>query len=572
MPAPNEQDVEALRIRLCEAIDVGIMEPLAAVDAVETLTDLCRFAPARAAELLAQIRQHAANANWNREDINRISFRAFEQEARLRNRAEEATRRTVVQAAERFTAGGRNRRNRPTGPPTDIPHGELTPEQMLDTDSPYLVVKGHLLSRRRARIWYDTFYKKYMMDWAGSHDDSVVPAFARTDETDRKVFLWLQQIDPRLSKLSESQVSMVMSNIGDLDKRNEVKDWLDNLRWDGEDRVAQLMSRAYGTPDDEYHRSAGRNWMISMAARIREPGVKVDTMPVFAGGQGALKSQSLEVIGGQWYSAAASSIDSKDFLQELNGVLVLEIPELHSMVASRHGAAKIKAVLSTRVDRYRLPYGRHVLEFKRTAVIAGTTNNRDWHTDETGGRRFWPIHVGQQIDLEWLRANRDQLFAEAAQLLTAGATWWEMPEDEQARRVEAERAIDPWEDIIGGKLYGSDIYTGFDGDGGPEPRLWDGTFSDSADWGTVVTTQRVGIQWLRMTPEILGRNSRRIGAILRTLGWEPAVRRINSGHTTRLWVLRPGVSPSGTSSSAEAEIEVPEYQRTTPDVDDDIPF
>ncbi len=59
-----------------------------------------------------------------------------------------------------------------------------------------------------------------------------------------------------------------------------------------------------------------------------------------------------------------------------------------------------------------MPFGRLAADHKRTAVIAGTTNNRDWHNDDTGGRRFWIVHVGK-VRLDWLREWRAQLFAEA---------------------------------------------------------------------------------------------------------------------------------------------------------------
>lgn len=563
MPAPSEEDVEALRQRLCSAIDVGIMEPLAAVDAVELLTDLCRYAPARAEELLARVRQHATNARWSRQDVQRISFRAFEREARVRERADEATRRTVVQAAERFTAGGRGRPRR-TETNLAAVAGAMTPEQRIDSDSPYLVMLGHLELRRRGRIWYDSFRHKAMTNWSGDHDDAILPPTVITDSFERKVYAWLLEIDPRLVKTGEKVSESAIKYIAESDVRNEVTDWVDTLRWDGEDRLIHLMHRAYGTPDDEYHQAVGRNWILSMMARMKTPGAKVDTMPVFTGAQGIFKSQSLAVIGGPWYAAAVSSIDSEKFLQELQGAIVIEIPEMHSIVSSKAGASKIKAVLSTEMDRFRPAWARNVSEFKRTSVLAGTTNDRGWHLDDTGGRRFWPIHC-TTIDLDWLRDNRTQLFAEAKAAIENGATWWEVPADEQERRIEAERASDPWEDIIQDRLGREAIYRGAPDE---TPTRWDGTFGEAAEWGNLVTTARVSVAWLRMTPEIMGRHSRRIASIMRRLGWESTRLRVGSGTPPRVWL------PAGDATEVAAERSTMTEQELAPSapVDDDIPF
>ena len=69
--------------------------------------------------------------------------------------------------------------------------------------------------------------------------------------------------------------------------------------------------------------------------------------------------------------------------------------------------------------------------------------------DETGGRRFLPLHCGR-IDLAGVKRDRDQLWAEAVGLYRDGAQWWLDPDELQAARVEQEErfAEDAWADDV----------------------------------------------------------------------------------------------------------------------------
>ena len=64
------------------------------------------------------------------------------------------------------------------------------------------------------------------------------------------------------------------------------------------------------------------------------------------------------------------------------------------------------------------------------------------------------------VDVEWLRANRDQLFAEALHRLGEGESWWDVPRDEQVRLAMEHHVSDPWEEIIEQALAGPQIHNG----------------------------------------------------------------------------------------------------------------
>lgn len=414
MPAPSAEQVTAILTRLMEATSNGAPEPTAILSAEEhrVLLDLHIHDVLSAGVVLQQLREHARSlTGWTRPMIAAINFNMYRDGARdhARRQAsiEQAT--NVVRINTQRQANSRRERSHPVQ--VDTPAG-MSPQQMIEADSPRLVAIGLLRTRRGGRIWYDDFHKRAFTDWGGTHDGATIDVRPIDDAFADSVTTWLHESDRRLVKMNELQVQRLIQHVSRFDVRNEPKDWLNEQQWDGEGRLSTLFNRGFGALNSTFNKEAGRCWFVSLAARMNEHGCKVDTMPVFIGGQGKAKSSGLEIIGGDWYRAASSGIDAKDFLQELHGALVFEIQELHSIISSRHGSAKIKAVLSTRIDHFRVPFGRLAADHKRTAVFAGTTNNRDWHNDDTGGRRFWPVHVGQ-VDLTWLTLHRSQLFAEA---------------------------------------------------------------------------------------------------------------------------------------------------------------
>jgi predicted P-loop ATPase len=234
-----------------------------------------------------------------------------------------------------------------------------------------------------------------------------------------------------------------------------VREYLDGLAWDGTERLDAWAVTYLGADDSDYMRAVAARWMISAVARIYVPGCKADCLLVLEGEQGTLKSSALEVLGGDWFTDELAEVGSKDAALQLSGVWIIEIAELDSI--KHREVSRVKAYLSRTHDRFRPPYGRTVKRLARQTVFAATTNETEWGRDETGLRRFWPIACGT-IDLEGLRAARNQLWAEARDRYRAGDVWW-LDTDAlttQAKTVQDERqASDAWtdliRDIVGGK-------------------------------------------------------------------------------------------------------------------------
>jgi putative DNA primase/helicase len=244
--------------------------------------------------------------------------------------------------------------------------------------------------------------------------------------------------------------SLVMEAVGAIAHENSfhpVRDYLGALKWDGDRRLDVLMTEYFGAGPSEFVIQAAKKWLIGAVARIFQPGCKVDTMLILEGRQGVGKSTALAVLAGEWFTDTLGDIEKKEAVEQIQGKWIVEVAELDSL--SKAEESKIKQFLSCSSDRYRPAYGRRALDAPRQCVFAGTTNGEAYLKDYTGGRRFWPVKCGV-VDVERLRRDRDQIWAEAVAEYLDGAAWWlseEMEVDAKAEQA-TRRQEDSWTPLI----------------------------------------------------------------------------------------------------------------------------
>lgn len=219
-----------------------------------------------------------------------------------------------------------------------------------------------------------------------------------------------------------------------------VREYLEALRWDRVPRLPRLLAEHWGaisTPSAaslqredpaayarmrRYLELAGTKWMVGAVARIFKPGCKLDTMLVFEGGQGDFKSSSIRALfGDEWFSDSKMTIGDKDALAQMQGKWAYEMAEMDAHRKADDTA--FKQFITTQVDRVRWHYGKRAEDVPRQCIFVGTTNMSQYGKDETGMRRIWPVEVWV-IDVDRIRRERDQLWAEAVDRFRNGETWW----------------------------------------------------------------------------------------------------------------------------------------------------
>ena len=327
-----------------------------------------------------------------------------------------------------------------------------------------------------------------------------------TDEDVTEAQLWLQIAG--LPGVAKDSVYQAVEKLARDSGHHPVREYLDSLAWDGTRRLDTWLARYLGADETPYTARIGRMFFIAMIARVKKPGCKADHMMVLEGLQGAMKSSACRIIGGDWFDDnIPDNLNGKDAKQYLRGKWLVEVAEMHAFTKAE--AAQLKAFVTRQIENYRPPYGRREVHEPRQCIFVGTTNKEAYLRDETGGRRFWPVRIGE-IAIDALARDRDQLFAEAVQAFDAGETWWP-DKDFEAEHIAPQQELryesDAWEPMIAEWLEGRSQTT----------------VGDVAIGALAFERAKIGTV-----------DQRRITAILGRLGWTRGTRGGAGG--SRLWV------------------------------------
>jgi len=224
-----------------------------------------------------------------------------------------------------------------------------------------------------------------------------------------------------------------------------LQDYLNELEWDGVSRCYTFFEKycaakctdENGNDITDFVRKVSVRWLVGSIARALRPGCKMDTVLVLEGLTGSKKTTMFEVLAGEWYGLMTQQIADKDAQMQSVRRWIVELGELSSL--SNTKLEQLKAHLSSTIDSFRPPYADAVEDFPRRCVYVGSTEQEKYLHDDLGNRRFWPIRVGD-IDIDALRLDRNQIWAEAVVRFKAGEKWWFDKEDsEELERITVQR-------------------------------------------------------------------------------------------------------------------------------------
>jgi predicted P-loop ATPase len=249
--------------------------------------------------------------------------------------------------------------------------------------------------------------------------------------------------------LTTGKLEKALSVIYERHKFHPVRDYLDTLSWDEQERVDTLFIDYMGAEDNEYTRAVARKMLVAAVARVMRPGIKFDNMAVTVGPQGIGKSSLFARLGRHWFSDSFTTMQGKEAYEQLQGVWIIEVAELSGM--KKQEVETVKHYVSKCEDRFRVAYGKRIENFPRQCIFFGSTNKADFLRDSTGNRRFWPIRTGnpkKDLFTELTKTEVDQIWAEAVVLYEQGEPLY-LPKELEAIAMEVQEQHSERDDRAG---------------------------------------------------------------------------------------------------------------------------
>jgi len=224
---------------------------------------------------------------------------------------------------------------------------------------------------------------------------------------------------------------------------DSAKSWLDRLRWDGVQRLDDFAIRAWDWADNPYSRAVGRYVWTALAGRVLAPGCQADMAVALIGEQGIRKTTAIKAMAPDpdFYLSVKLSAHDDDTSRKLRGKLIAELEELRGL--NSVAIEEIKAWITRTHEEWIPKWREFATRFARRNVFIASSNEVEFLADPTGERRWLPGLCGA-IDVDWIVANRDQLWAEGAVLFTLDGVDWQDAERLATSQHKDFKISDAW--------------------------------------------------------------------------------------------------------------------------------
>jgi hypothetical protein len=267
-----------------------------------------------------------------------------------------------------------------------------------------------------------------------------------------------------LNRFPRQDVMQYVDAIAEMRKVNYVRDWIYSKKWDGVRRVMQLCDTVV-CDDSITHQFKSVlifKWLISaFAAVVRKDGddFRSEGVLVLQGNQGIGKTTFLRNLCGadwggdvRWFGEGLTlDPENKDSVLNTQRFWIVELAELEN--TTKRSMPALKAFITSPSNTIRAPYARSAECIWSRTAYAGTMNQKDVLTDDTGNRRFWILPVVKFEDTSHI--NMQQVWAEIRyKKEELNAEWWLTSEEKVMLEENSKeyRAVWPVVELLASQL------------------------------------------------------------------------------------------------------------------------
>ena len=178
-----------------------------------------------------------------------------------------------------------------------------------------------------------------------------------TDEGEEFLFYYFERY---YDLGNEKNMKKALRAEANSNKYHPICDYLNELQWDGTERIRHVLKRYMGADESELVYECLKHFMIGAILRVFHPGYKMDEMLCLVGTQGAGKSTFFRflAIKDDWFSDDLKHLNDEKVYGKLRGHWIMEMSEMIAAVSAKSNE-EIKSFLVRQKDTFRIPYQQY---------------------------------------------------------------------------------------------------------------------------------------------------------------------------------------------------------------------
>ena len=249
-----------------------------------------------------------------------------------------------------------------------------------------------------------------------------------------------------LKNIGKQQVIDLIILEADENSYNPVKDYLQEITWDGIDRFPKIFE-ILGVQSN-LEQSLVRKWFYQTAAlpfnTIENP-IQPEGVLILKGAEGIGKTRFFLLMSPVplWFQSLDKELTTKnkDILIQMLSAWIGEIGEIDRTFKANK--SDVKNFMTLTKDSIRKPYAREPITKARSTSFCGTTNKDEFLNDDTGFRRWWVIPVNQKIDMGNFTQpdNLHQFWAQCYAAVCENPQCFRLTEEERQQLEERNKEV-----------------------------------------------------------------------------------------------------------------------------------